>query len=205
MKIFDFNKYSENEIIELCVCELCEKGSVLLLPTETVYGLMCRWDDYEAREKIYKIKKRSSRKPFQMLTDKVENIRKFGFELNDLSKKFTEEFCPGPITIILGNKDGRTLGFRIPDHAFIQNLIKKLKYPLAATSANLSGKAPALKIKNALENFQIFPELAVNYGSIDPNSMASTVVRVYNDNKYEILRKGVITEEILEKIKKDLE
>ena len=136
---------SESRIIDECAEILNRKGSVLLLPTETVYGFMCRWDDSEARDRIFKMKKRSSDKPFQMLASSIAQAEKEGLIFDGEAWKIARKFFPGPLTLIVENRNGGTTGLRIPNHPLMLKLILKINSPLAATSANISGEPAILK------------------------------------------------------------
>ena len=185
---------SENvqELVKKCSALLKNPGSFLLVPTETVYGLVCSWNDALARENIYKAKNRAENKPFQMLTSSVDMVKSFGGIISPVVEKIVQSFCPGPITIIIPTKNEQTIGFRIPEHTFTLNLIKSHMFPLAGTSANLSGVPPALHPDQALSELKLMPDLVINSGLIPPDSIPSTVLKV-NGTKLEILREGSIS------------
>ena len=200
MKNLNLNNSSVDKFLlgDECVEMLNRRGSILLLPTETVYGFMCRWDDYEARERIVKMKKRSSDKPFQMLAFSMEQAEKEGLVIEGWARKIAEKFFPGPLTLVLKNKDGGTTGLRIPNHPFILMLLEKLNSPLAATSANISGEPAALTIEDALGNLEILPDIVLNSGRIEAG-VPSTVVDA-SSGTFKILRPGPITEKEIIKI-----
>jgi L-threonylcarbamoyladenylate synthase len=182
---------TENTITKV-VSQINRLGSFILAPTETVYGLMCLWQDQTAKDNIYKAKKRPENKPFQMLVSNVSMVEEFGGIITPTIKSIMDSFCPGPITLIIPDKNGGKLGFRVPEHNFILGLINKLKTPLAATSANVSGDAPALKIDSALNSLHLEPNLIINGGELPSDSLASTVAMVVDDN-ITILREGIIS------------
>lgn len=184
-------------IIRECAGMLNRRGAVLLLPTETVYGFMCLWDDSEARDRIYKMKKRSSDKPFQMLASSIAQAEKEGLILDGEAKKIADKFFPGPLTLIVKNKNGGTTGLRIPNHPLILGLIEKIDSPLAATSANISGEPAALTLEDALKNLETLPDIAVDSGIIEAGA-ASTVVDA-SVSPFKILRPGPIKEEEIRK------
>lgn len=167
-------------------------GSVLLVPTETVYGLVCRWDDPAGRARIYELKHRSENKPFAAFIPSVEALPGEAI-LPDAARKLAAAFCPGPITLVVPDKSGGTFGFRIPDHPFIRELLRAFGGPLASTSANLSGAEPARNVADALRSIDGEPVLAVDGGALPPDSPASTVVRVFADSSWKILREGPVT------------
>lgn len=189
----------ENQIYEICLRELKRKGTVLLLPTETVYGLMCDWQDKKARKRILKMKSREPQKPFQMLAPDIESIDDYGVEITADIKKVVGQFCPGPVTIIANlqkvDKEGmKTVGFRIPAYPFLLDLMKESGKLFAATSANLAGDAPATSIAGALNVLEEQPDVAVDAGKIEGD--ASTVIDMTGKGA-KILRQGPVNEKDL--------
>ena len=193
MKKYDFGKDEIAEIIDCCVEVLNRPGSVLLVPTETVYGLVCRWDDKEAVERIYELKGREKAKSLALFADSVDTLKKIDLYLNQNAEKLAGKLCPGALTIVVPTPAGDTLGFRIPDHPFILELLQKLAYPLASTSANRSGEPNALDMDAALAMLDGEPEVAIDGGAIPPDRQASTVVMALDDS-LKILRRGPVSE-----------
>ena len=139
------------------------KNECVAIPTETVYGLSGNAYSNKACEKIYRLKKRPKDNPLIVHYYNIIQLRKdcnFDNRFLDLYKKF----CPGPITFILSlNKNSRiskiatnkrnSLAIRFPKHPVTRALLKKLKFPLAAPSANLSSKVSAVKSIDVKEDF----------------------------------------------------
>lgn len=174
---------------------LKQNGAVLIVPTETVYGLVCPWDDAEAREKIYHLKHRSRTKVFAAFVPDVSSAERLcGKPLPSAAKILAEKFMPGAITLIVPGKDGQTFGFRIPDHPFIRDLLEHYQGALASTSANLSGQPPALDMRTALNTIDGSPAGAVDGGTLPPDSIPSTIVQVSDGNEIRIIRAGLIPE-----------
>ena len=139
------------------------KDECVAIPTETVYGLSGNAYSNKACEKIYKLKKRPKNNP--LIVHYHNNIQlrtdcNFDNRFLDLYKKF----CPGPITFILNlNKNSRiskiatnkrnSLAIRFPKHPVTRALLKKLKFPLAAPSANLSSEVSAVRSTDVKEDF----------------------------------------------------
>ncbi len=121
---------------------------VCVFPADTVYGLFCRALSPRAAAEIYSIKGRSEQKPLQLfLSDKVDIYR---YALASPSvKRRVNSLLPGPYTVILKLRKAYknsfsflktgTAGFRVVDSGLINGIIRELKEPLAATSANISG------------------------------------------------------------------
>jgi L-threonylcarbamoyladenylate synthase len=188
--------------VETCLKVLDQPGAVLLVPTETVYGLCCRWNDATAKEQIFKMKNREPGKPFQMLCANREQAKEAGVHWFPNLETVCQTFCPGPLTIVAATGDPhKTIGFRIPDHPFIQRILDQIGDPLAATSANRSGHPPALSVADALAQLSGTPDLCIDGGPLDPGARASTVVEITPET-IRILRPGPISETaILDAIK----
>ena len=139
------------------------KNECVAIPTETVYGLSGNAYSNKACEKIFRLKKRPKDNPLIVHYYNNIQLRKdcnFDNRFLDLYKKF----CPGPITFILNlHKDSRiskiatnkrnSLAIRFPKHPVTRALLKKLKFPLAAPSANLSSKVSAVRSIDVKEDF----------------------------------------------------
>ncbi len=185
--------------IEQAVAALKRKGSVLLVPTETVYGLVCDWEDSQAHDRIYAMKHRAENKPLAAFLPDVSFAESLcGCPLPENAEKLARAFMPGPITLVVPDVSGSTFGFRIPDHPFILSLLKLYGRALASTSANRSGQPPALEVGYALETLAEQPDFTVDGGALPKDSIASTVVLVNSDNSYKILREGLITQSMIE-------
>jgi L-threonylcarbamoyladenylate synthase len=166
---------------------------VLAVPTETVYGLVCRWNDPFGIERIYRLKERDRGKPLAMFADGIAMLEANGVVLSRDAMLLTQKFCPGPITIIVPDAHGAKTGYRIPDHAFILALLKRLGTPLASTSANLSGQPNALNILEAVRDLSGEPDIMVDGGVIPDGRQASTVVDL-SGGECRIIRNGPISE-----------
>jgi len=183
--------------MEAAVEILNRDGGVLLVPTETVYGLVCNWNDPSARRRIYELKHRSENKPFAAFIPDLSALPEEAV-LPEAARRLAEKFCPGPITLVVPGRNGGTFGFRLPDHPFIHRLLAAYGGPLASTSANLSGQPPARNVEYALQSIDGQPDLAVDGGALPPDSLASTVVQVYADSTWKILRPGPVAAERIE-------
>ena len=126
------------------------KNECVGIPTETVYGLAANAYSNEATSKIFRIKKRSKKNPLIVHYYNIESLKKDCL-ININFIKLYKKFCPGPITFILKLKNKsnisknvtnnkKTLAVRFPQHSLTRKLLKNLKYPLAAPSANISTK-----------------------------------------------------------------
>jgi len=168
-----------------------QAGDVVIIPTETVYGLAADARNVHAVEKIRELKGREETKPFQLLSHDVETVRSSSLSWNERVERLARAFWPGPLTVVI---DG--VGWRIPDHAFLRELLHAFGRPVAATSANKAGEPPARSCEEAVAPFQGKIHLALNggHGSV---GKPSSVVKI-EGSKLEILREEAIAREELQ-------
>ena len=129
--------------------ELLRAGEVVALPTETVYGLAANALDEKAVAKIFQIKGRPANNPIIVHIASVEMAKGCVTAWPNPAEKLARAFWPGPLTLVLPCAKeipglviagGKTVGVRWPGHPFIQAVIRECGFPLAAPSANLSGR-----------------------------------------------------------------
>ena len=129
--------------------DLLKAGEVVVLPTETVYGLAANALNAQAIEKIYTAKGRPAHNPIIVHVNSLVMARECASEWPDLADGLARAFWPGPLTVVLPKADkvpsvvaagGPTVGLRWPSHPFIQAVIRECGFPLAAPSANLSNQ-----------------------------------------------------------------
>ena len=179
-------------------CEILRReDGVLLVPTETVYGLVCDAAHEAARAKIYEMKRRPASKLLTLFFASRQAAEVAFPAMPETAKRFASAFCPGPVTLIVPDGDAFT-GFRIPDHPDLLRLLEAYGHPLASTSANLSGQPPAHTPDEALASLAIPPDGVLDGGPIPPDSAASTVIKIERTGAWSILRPGPVTEEKLQ-------
>ena len=183
------NGETRREAVKRAVAALRRPGAVVLVPTETVYGLVCRAADEAAVEKIYALKHRSGSKLLAWFVADFHVLAQYGVKLSPLAEKLAERYCPGAITIICAKCGGGTVGFRIPDHELVLDILREIGEPLSSTSANRSGLPNALSAREALEMLDGDVDFAIDGGDIPLGRLASTVVDATGD-KGKILRQG---------------
>jgi len=133
--------------------KILKSGGVIAFPTETVFGIGACLDQPAAIKRIFKLKKRSRKKPLQVLIGNMHQAKKLG-KFNKQALELAKEW-PGPLTLVI-YKTGKVpkivaggskkVGLRMPKHKTVLNLIKKCG-PIVATSANMAGKNPARSAK----------------------------------------------------------
>ena len=186
---------------------IIKNGGLVLFPTETVYGIGANGFDEEAVKKIFLAKGRKQDNPLILHISDIEMLGKIAKDISDMEFTLMNAFWPGPFTIILNKTDSvpnivsgglSTVGVRMPNNEIARNLIKYSGVPIAAPSANISGRPSGTKISD------IFDELSdkVNYiidGGRCNIGIESTVVRVINGIPH-ILRPGNITAEQIKEV-----
>ncbi|MDQ3880344.1 MAG: L-threonylcarbamoyladenylate synthase [Chloroflexota bacterium] len=158
--------------------ELLAAGEIVALPTDTVYGVACRWDDDAVLGRIFDLKRRPPDRRVPVLVRGVEDVRDLDLVLDDQATCLARMFWPGPLTLVLGarGESGESLGVRAPDHPVALALLR-LSGPLRVTSANVSGQPEALTADEVLRAFATSDLLAaVVDGGAAPGGRASTVV-----------------------------
>lgn len=171
------------------------QGKLILMPTDTVYGLAALASIPEAVALLSRIKGRPDGKPISLLAADQADIEKSGAVFGKTARLLARKFWPGPLTLVLRVGNGWE-GFRIPDHPIALAIIKAAGGLLRATSANPSGQAPALDAADALQKLRVGISLAIDAGPA-PGGIPSTVVKI-EDNKAIVLRAGAISADIIQ-------
>lgn len=175
-------------------------GKLVIFPTETVYGIGANGLDAEAVKNIFIAKGRAQDNPLILHVSDFEMVDLIAHDINDLEKKLMDIFFPGPLTIILNKKDIvpnnvscnlDTVGVRMPSNKIAHALIEYANVPIAAPSANISGKPSGTNIDDIKNELGDKVALIIDGGETDIG-LESTVVRVI-DNRVRILRPGKIT------------
>lgn len=195
----DILQDSSPEAIKRAIQEL-KNDNAICAPTETVYGLMARWNSQPARDQIYALKHRPQDKKLQMLVHSLDQLLAFPLKNKPLVQAIGKAFWPGPLTLIVETENGETIGARVPNHPFVLKLLENLGEPLAATSANLSGTPPASTPQDAVANLNGKPALLIDGGVVTTtDGTASTVASILNGS-LAILREGIISQQQLQDI-----
>jgi L-threonylcarbamoyladenylate synthase len=188
--------------------EILRAGGVVVVPTDTVYGLLADATNAAAVRKLFAIKKRPEEKAFPIFVRDIATARWYAY-ISDAKARFLEKVWPGAVTAVFHHKEKLppiltgglgTLGIRVPDHPFLMRLLRDLDFPLAQTSANISAKPPAKNIEEIKQYFdhrETQPDLVVDAGDIKGQS--STVVDLTREKPL-ILRSGFLTKEKLDRL-----
>ncbi len=167
------------------------RGALIIMPTDTVYGIAADPRRPGAEERIFQAKKRSKSKPIAFLAASRDQIEQYHGAFSATEDALAQRYWPGALTLVLSVKD-RFEGFRIPDNPTALALIRAVDHPLRVTSANSSGCPPSLTATSALDSLGVSVEIVIDAGPA-PGAIPSTVVKIEKDN-YHILRVGAIAE-----------
>ncbi len=140
-------------------------GGLVIVPTETVYGIAVNTLNKESVNRLYEIKKRPKDKPFSLLIEAREKVEDFAQDIPRPAYKLIDKFWPGPLTIILKAKNGGTVGLRMPDNEIARSIIKQSGVPVACPSANISGEAPAVNFSDAIKGLSGLVDFAIDAGN----------------------------------------
>ena len=182
---------SENSEIRRAA-QLLEAGSLIVIPTDTVYGVVASTKVDGALERICEAKGRDRDKPVAILVSSLDVVVRRCADVPEQAVTLAQEFWPGPLTIVLRCRD-KWEGFRAPAHEAVLDLLDMVGGELYATSANRSGEPTASNAEEALEALSPHVEFAMEAGQA-PMGVASTVVRVAAGGM-EILRVGAVSRE----------
>ena len=186
--------------------ELLREGSLVAVPTETVYGLAGNGLDEQVIESIYEVKGRPAVKPISLMVPGAEAIDRLCEEVPDAARQLAEAFWPGPLTLVLRARSsvpeilragGETVGLRCPRQEQTLRLLGELEFPLAVPSANPSGMESPKDADQVLQYFD-GKIAAVIDGGRCALGLESTVLDL-SKTPYRILRQGSLpAEEIMD-------
>ncbi|MDD3986120.1 MAG: L-threonylcarbamoyladenylate synthase [Methanobacterium sp.] len=202
MKIIKINKdILKSDKIEVARTVMKE-GSIIVYPTDTVYGIGANIFDEEAILKVFSAKKRSKNKPLSICVSKIQDINNIAY-MDLKTSKIADKILPGPYTLILKKKnnvssflsaDSDKIGVRIPDNEICRELSRD--FPITSTSANISGQNIPESVEEVVKQLGSTVEIILDAG-ICKHGIPSTVIdmTIYPP---EIIRKGAGYELFLE-------
>ena len=203
------------DVVHSAVQTLAE-GSVVALPTETVYGLAASALDENAVDRLLAMKGRAETKPFTLAIKSADEARDYAPDLCPLGRRLARRCWPGPVTLVVDDSHPeslvrqlpprvqravspqQTIGLRVPGHPMILAVLRMLAGPLTLTSANRAGMPEAVNAKQIVDVFGDSVSLVVDDGPCR-FGQPSSIVRV-TKGKYEILRQGVVPERALQRL-----
>ena len=195
------------------VAELLQKGQLVAVPTETVYGLAGNGLDEKAVEAIYEVKGRPAVKPLALMVPNAEAMERYFDPVPPQAKHLAARFWPGPLTIVLKARElvpeivragGETVGLRCPDHPLTLELLRLSGVPFAAPSANPSGSESPKTAQRVLDYFDGQIAAVVDGGPCGLGR-ESTLLDM-SRTPYRILRQGALpAEDIAQALAEEME
>ena len=202
----EFLKITDNLEDLKAAGEIIKNGGLVAFPTETVYGIGANGLNENAAEKIYAAKNRPADNPLILHVNDVSQVVEIG-EINETAKKLFEAFSPGPLTVILKKKSIvpdcttgglDTVAVRIPSAEIARRIIEYSGCPIAAPSANLSGKPSPTAFEHVRDDLNGRVDMIVDGGGIEVG-IESTIIDSTKGAPV-ILRPGGITLEMVQEI-----
>lgn len=191
-----------------------EAGSCIVLPTDTVYGIGADAYNADAVQRLLDAKGRGREKPPPVLISDAHFVKALAVEVPDQAIALVEALWPGALTIIckanehlrmdLGETNG-TVGLRVPDHELTRELLRQTG-PLAVSSANKTGRPPALTCDDAIAQLDDSVAVYLDGGELNgTEGKPSTMVDFTHTDTGEILRLGAISLDTLREFLPDVE
>jgi L-threonylcarbamoyladenylate synthase len=167
--------------------------SLLIYPTDTLYGLGCNALSQEAVDKIYKLKVRDAGKPLSIIVADFPMLLEY-CHVSESQEKILHSLLPGPYTFILPLRrklpvsPSLSVGIRVPEHLFMRQVSKELQVPIVSTSANISGKKDAPTVSELDAAVSSSVDLIIDGGKCK-YAQGSTIIDLIN---MKIVRKGAV-------------
>ncbi len=182
--------------------EVLARGDLIVLPTDTVYGLGSRIETH-AIDRIFAAKQRPPDRAVPVLLADADAVSLVAREFPETARRLAAAFWPGPLTLALPRRDDMpanlthlpTVGVRVPDHDGARTIIAAAGGAVAVTSANRSDQPPALTLQDAVRYLADSVALYLD-GGASPGGTPSTVV-TFEGEQLRVLRAGPISEAML--------
>lgn len=189
---------------------ILSEGGLVAFPTETVYGLGGNALDAGAANKIYTAKGRPSDNPLIVHIARPADAEKYAYT-NELYEKLAKAFMPGPLTVVLPKKENiplsvtgglQTVGVRCPGDPVARELIRLAGVPVAAPSANVSGRPSPTAASHVYDDLNGRIDCIIDGGEAEVG-LESTIVKI-DGERLVLLRPGAITPEMLRTVCEDV-
>lgn len=180
-----------------------KKGNLVIIPTDTVYGISADMKNEKTIEKVYNAKNRDTNKPLILLVSNVDMLKEYTEKLSPLEKEIINKYLPGKLTILL-HKNSKVsdkitsksdlVGIRIPDNKQLIQIIDKVGNPIISTSANISGNATITNPKDIEKEMLKHISYVEDAGTL--NNEPSSIIKIENE-KIIVIRKESVAKQIL--------
>ena len=182
---------------------IIKDGGLVVVPTDTVYGIIGDTTQGKTIERLYELKQRPQENAFPVFVKDIATARWFAY-IADAKARFLENVWPGSVTVVFHHKeklpqmltaDKDTIALRIPKHPFLMALLARINIPLVQSSANISGMPVAetmQEIATLFEHKKEKPDLLIDGGKIF--GAPSTIID-FTTNNPKITRSGLMKKE----------
>ncbi len=183
MEVID-TRICQDEQIIACAVRVLQQGGLVAMPTDTVYGLAANAFDDQAVQRIFAAKDRPPHNPLPVLIASPTQLTIIAWQIPPTAWQLAEQFWPGPLTIVLPKSPlisnlvtaGRpSVAVRVPDYPLTQAILEDCPFPVAVTSANLSGQPSVVAADQVAEILADWLDLLIKAPPC-PGSQPSTVV-----------------------------
>lgn len=177
------------------IIDLLIQGNLVVLPTDTLYGIHTSALNKKSVEKVYEIRGRAPDKPFIILIGSIDQLKKFKIKIDRKTKAILNKYWPGKVSVIFPcphdefkylHRGLKSLAFRLPKKDNLRKLLLQTG-PLISTSVNPEGKPPAQSIQEAKKYFGNKIKYYLDQGYL--NNKPSTIIEIKNE-KIKIIRQG---------------
>ncbi len=186
--------------------QILASGGVVAVPTDTMYGLAADAFNEAAVERVFRLKGRPAGVPLPLLLATTEDMSECAAEVPEHAWRLAKLFWPGPLTLILRKAErvpavvsggGDTVALRVPNHEVPRRIVSALHRPITGTSANRSGRQPAITADEVRRAFGDELSLII-VSKVPPDGLASTVLDL-SEQVPRIVRPGAVTSREIEK------
>lgn len=180
-----------------------KKGNLVIIPTDTVYGISADMTNENAINKVYICKQREKNKPLILLVSNKEMLKKYTKNLTPLEKEIIQKYLPGKLTILLPKNDNvsakitagsNLVAVRMPNNNELIQIIEKVGSPIISTSANISGEKTITNPKEIDKELLKYISYVEGAGTI--NNEPSSIIKIENE-KIIIIRNESVAKQIL--------
>lgn len=194
-KIIKINPTLPEDALIQQAAEVISSGGLVIIPTDTVYGIAANASNKKALDRLYEIKKRPRDKLFAMLVGENREVEELAADIPITAYKLMRKFWPGPLTILLKSKNGGKVGLRMPDNQIALEIIYQANTALACPSANISDIPAPVNFEQAIKDLDGLVDLAIDAGAVKIG-VESTIVDLTLE-PLKIVRNGAIKDEAI--------
>ena len=176
---------------------ILSEGGIILYPTDTVWGLGCDATNREAVDRIYRLKQSENKKSMLVLCASADMVVRYvnrapsiAFEVMDVATTPTTFILPGAVGLAENLiPEEHTLGVRVPDHEFCQEVLRQLRRPIVSTSANISGEQTPVGLKDVAREIVDGVDYIVNPRfEGHPSRKASSIIAFGEGGEVKVIR-----------------